>query len=43
MTTDKKLTFDDFISIVFNSKKVEIDQNTEEIVQKSFNFLKLFA
>lgn len=43
MTTYKKLTFDDFSEIVFNNKIVKIDSKTDEIIQKSYDFLKNFA
>ncbi len=43
MTTYKKLTFDDFTSVVFSNKFVEIDKETDEIIKKSYEFLKKFA
>ncbi|MDO4228239.1 MAG: aromatic amino acid ammonia-lyase [Capnocytophaga sp.] len=43
MATHKKLSFEDFTSIVFHNKPVEIDNNTEEIVNISYEFLKNFA
>lgn len=43
MTTQKKLSFEDFTSIVFHNQQVKIDNHTEEIVKNSYEFLKKFA
>ncbi|MDO4881172.1 MAG: aromatic amino acid ammonia-lyase [Capnocytophaga sp.] len=40
---DKILTFNEFISVIFQGEKVEITKNVEERVLKSYKFLKKFA
>ena len=37
------ISFDEFIGILFNHKKVEISHKTEKIIIDSYNFLKDFS
>ena len=36
-------SFEDFINVIFNHKKVEISPETEKIVSDSYHFLKEFS
>ncbi|MDO5105157.1 histidine ammonia-lyase [Capnocytophaga sp.] len=43
MIRNKKLSFNDFTRIVFEGKQVEIDPQTQQTINASYNFLKNFA